>query len=349
MTASGTGLVQWLMDEGNPVVRWRTAAELGPAPAELGTLREDLLAHPDVRRWLRLLGECRRRLHHSGDSALENVGGKLYELGLRAGMEPLDAGMKPWRDRLADYSPTSLEYAGFGGGIVAAVLARLGYRDEAVTAWVRRRMRAIAPAATAMRFDIHIDPDTFGDCPAARRRHPLIDPALCGGDWELGLPLIHDVYAMSALPAGRKGDRSLRDAIVTYILDPRYQALPEGYGNVRLGPRKYYSMGWSVHLPGFRDSPPPSHDAARTVQRVELMAHFAAARKSDWFAGRLEYLDSYRTSDGTWLLPAAYLREAEGYYVLGCHMGLGENRRRRAWRQIESTFRMLKIHRLARA
>ena len=50
-----------------------------------------------------------------------------------------------------------------------------------------------------------------------------------------------------------------------------------------------------------------------------------------------------------WLLPAAHLREAEGYYVSGHHMGLGENRRRRAWREIESTFRMLTIHRLARS
>jgi len=34
------------------------------------------------------------------------------------------------------------------------------------------------------------------------------------------------------------------------------------------------------------------------------------------------------------------------YLYCGAHMGLGENRRTRRWREIESTFRMLNIKRL---
>ena len=41
------------------------------------------------------------------------------------------------------------------------------------------------------------------------------------------------------------------DTVVAYVLHPDYQALEEGYGVMRAGKRRYYSMGWSVHLPGY--------------------------------------------------------------------------------------------------
>ena len=346
---SADSLIDWLMAEGGPVIRWRTVAELGVdvSPEERVRLRSELFAHPEVLRWLDQLRRCDRRLHHGQDGALENIGGKLYELGVRAGDPEVAALLALWNRRLAEHPQSDLEFGAFGATIVAAVLARLGCRDAAVAGWIHRRLRAIAPVARARRFDIYIDIDTFGDCPPARRNHPLIDPALyAGSDWELQLPLIHDLYALSAAGVGDQAQADV-DAVIDYILDPAYQALHEGYGNLRLGPRRYYGMGWSVHLPGFPNTGGQSPDRARTLLRVELMAQFAAARRSDWFARMLAHLDSFRQADGRWRLPAEYLTEREGYYVLGYHMGLGENRRRPVWRELESTFRMLRLHRLA--
>ena len=38
----------------------------------------------------------------------------------------------------------------------------------------------------------------------------------------------------------------------------------------------------------------------------------------------------------------------EGYYLYsGSHMGLAENRRKRGWVEVESTFRMLRLKQLA--
>ena len=42
------------------------------------------------------------------------------------------------------------------------------------------------------------------------------------------------------------------DTVIAYILHPDYQALEDGYGVMRAGPRRYYSIGWSAHLPGYR-------------------------------------------------------------------------------------------------
>jgi len=35
--------------------------------------------------------------------------------------------------------------------------------------------------------------------------------------------------------------------------------------------------------------------------------------------------------------------KGKGYWILGAYMGLGENRRRRVWGELESTFWMMKI------
>ena len=83
------------------------------------------------------------------------------------------------------------------------------------------------------------------------------------------------------------------------------------------------------------------------VQRVELMAHFPSARRHHWFRDCIEHLDSFRTEDGTWLLPRHYLKEERvRYWVTGAHMGLEESRRSSRAIELESTFRLLKIRRL---
>jgi hypothetical protein len=126
---------------------------------------------------------------------------------------------------------------------------------------------------------------------------------------------------------------------VAYILDPRYQALDPGYGNIRTGPRKYFSMGWSVHLPGLCER----QAEATLLMRAEMMARFPATRKSTWLRETMETLDHFQTAEGRWKIPSKFLREGDSYYVMGCRMGLGENRRKRTSMEVESTFRMLRL------
>jgi hypothetical protein len=106
-------------------------------------------------------------------------------------------------------------------------------------------------------------------------------------------------------------------------------------------------MGWSVHVPGYTDMPPD--DPTMLVLYMELLAHFTLAVESYWFASGIEYLDSFRTAQGTWRFPRESLLEkgkSGGYYVQGYHMGLGENRRKKISLELESTFRMLRILKL---
>jgi hypothetical protein len=78
------------------------------------------------------------------------------------------------------------------------------------------------------------------------------------------------------------------------------------------------------------------------------MARFPVARKHVWGRNALRHLESFGTEEGTYLFPRKYLQESpDSYWVGGGHMGLEANRRSRRALEVESTFRMLQIKRLA--
>jgi hypothetical protein len=336
-------LKHWLLEHGGPAIRYRTATELMHESdgVDLERLTVDLLQYPMVREWLGRLAPLRSgnlfNLHGANPDAFENVCAKLCEFGIRAGMlEELDKGLLHYRRHLAQgdflgklFVVSPLNWMGYGG-------------DEAVQAYLGRRLARMFALARSGVYDIYVDHDTFGDCPAAFRKRPLVNP-----EFYDRLPGIWDIYALAHYPEVLRRDEMERwiEAVVAYVLDPRYQALDEGYGYMRSGPRRYHSMGWSLHLPGYDgfDFTRAIH-AAMFVQRVELMAHFPIARRSQWFRESLRHLEGFRTEIGTYRFPAPYLREqASGYWVQGAYMRLEQERRSRLSLETESTFRMLKI------
>jgi hypothetical protein len=200
-------------------------------------------------------------------------------------------------------------------------------------------------------YDIYADESELVGLPKAWVGKPIMKQEVMANYW---LPYIHDLYIFSHLakvipPEGN--DLRKVDDLVNYILDPRFQALREGYGYAWIKERRTcYGWGWSPHLPGYQgfDFATP-HQANGLVQRVELMAHFPSARASAWLRNCLEHLEGFRTERGTYCFPASYLVEREGYYVSGSHMGLGQSPRNQSVREVESTFRMLRISHLLRS
>jgi len=337
-------LTQWLLEHGGPAIRYRTATELvdDPAGIDLQRLTEDLLQSAAVCQWLDRIGlpGGLTALHGSPPGAFENVCAKLCELGLRAGMlDELDAKMEPFRRHLAGWDEK------WGRTLLAACLNWIGYDDEAVLACLSERLESMYGLARTGNYDIYVDQDTFGDFNNAFRKKPLINP-----DLNEPLPKIWDLYALAHWPAALRNDETQKkiDAIVAYILHPGYQALEEGYGVMRAGKRRYYSMGWSVHLPGYDRSGRSIPDYIH-VQRVELMAHFRTARSSTWFQDRVRHLHGFQTTEGTYRFPSGYLHESSsGYWVTGAYMRLEENRRVRRSLDLDSTFRICLIENLAR-
>jgi hypothetical protein len=302
-----------------------------------------------VRKWLDRIGlpGGLSALHGSRPEAFENVCAKLCELGLRAGMlDEFDEKMQPFRRHLACWNEA------WGRPLLASCLNWAGYDDEAILACLSERLESMYGLARTGNYDIYIDQDTFGDFPSAFRKRPLVNP-----DFYDHLPMIWDVYALAHWPQAPSNHESKRkiDTIVAYILHPAYQALEEGYGVMRAGKRRYYSMGWSIHLPGYAESSEtggpefdrPVHEYM-FVQRLELMVHFRVAQRSQWFQNCVRHLARFRTEQGLYRFPARYLREGSGgYWVTGAYMRLEGNRRVRRSLDLDSTFRMALIHRLS--
>jgi hypothetical protein len=274
-------LVQWLFENGGPAIRYRTVAELMGATEgiDLEQLTADVRASAMAQLWMDRLGTPGDlfSFHGSNPHAFENVCAKLCELGLRAGtMAGCEERMRLFRLRLEQGDDF------LGKPLVASCLNWAGYGgDQAIRACLARRLEGTYELARSGVYDIYVDHDTFGDCPAAFRKRPLVNP-----EYNDKLPGIWDIYALAHYPAALMNAEIARriEAVVAYILHQDYQSLHEGYGYMRAGPRRYYSIGWSVHLPGVYgfEFSRPMH-AHVLVQRLELMAHFAVARNTRWF------------------------------------------------------------------
>lgn len=333
---------QYLYDNADSIIRYEASKALGIDSAQL---RAEMIGHPQVQYWL----ECARQfiqtpvIHNSFDTCLENWMHKLLSFGVS---ESDDMQLKDINAFILDLIKSSMDkpFENFNAVIAASWLACMGYDDKAVTDIIRDRVEVIHSFVKENDYNIHISSKGYPSIPKSRAMHPFVDPRLYEtGRWKL--PTVHDIFAFANLPDELKNDPQIGskiDDIIEYILDERYQKLYRGYGLMFVPPNKYYSMGWSVHLDHFFDADVGAGQDG-VVYSMELMSRFKAARKSEWFKKTLLELDSFG-SDGLYRFPPSYLNEGKNkYYVFGGHMGLGENRKSRAYLLLESTAWMLRI------
>lgn len=128
------------------------------------------------------------------------------------------------------------------------------------------------------------------------------------------------------------------DEIISYIMDSRFQTIEDGYG-VLSDRKNYWALGW--------DSKPTNlekeYGCNPLLLKMELLSSFPEARNSRWFSQALNVTEKYVDANGIYHYPKKYLTEKDSCWILGNHMGLGENRRRKEALAIEGTFRTLNI------
>ncbi|NLA85694.1 MAG: hypothetical protein GX847_00100, partial [Clostridiales bacterium] len=155
-------------------------------------------------------------------------------------------------------------------------------------------------------------------------------------------PFIYDIVGLFKLYGlgSTEIDRKI-DAIIDYIsTDAFHHAIADGYGILISVDRKYHSQGWDPKYPGWFDVADymENNSARRLLFFAQYISKYPPARKTKWFGDLLGYLVKYKTENGTYLFPAEWLKEQQGYAVLGNHLSFGENRKKQNWREIESTF-----------
>ena len=217
-------LYDWLMANGGPAIRYRTATELmDKDETDIEILKEELLNSAMTQLWLSRIGDPGGlfSFHGSQPEAFENACIKLSELGVQAGTPVFDDKTAAIRQDFAERSTY------VGKFIVAGTLTRAGYgREQAVYDFLLERLETLYTMAKTKNFDIYIDQDTFSDFPAAFRKRPLLNP-----DYNGMLPSIYDMLALAFWPADLKNAdiQHKINTIVEYALHPAYQDFNDGY------------------------------------------------------------------------------------------------------------------------
>lgn len=347
-------LENWLFQKGNAVVRYRIVNEIckNNILANISELKEELLASNEVKTWLSYFNPSEvdlKNYHGSINTCFENYMNKLVNLGLHAGIKELDEKTLPLRSWFTNMTQKNEDkWDTFAMIIFAASFLRAGYRDEAIITFLNKRLPFVYDFTKLSCYDLYDSAEKYKGIPLAFKEKPIIKPNLYNNGM-YRYPLIFDIYGFaSMMDSCNSNDVDKITNIIDYILSKEYQALPSGYGILAAPGGKYYNMGWDVKLPCFNTLFTESDKCgALLLQRLELMAHFNNAVKSQWFVSAVSYLETFKTVDGTYILPKQFLIEKEGYWVSGMHMGLGENRKQRLANEIESTFWILKIKNIA--
>ncbi|MDP8204623.1 MAG: hypothetical protein P9L95_08850, partial [Candidatus Tenebribacter mawsonii] len=229
----------------------------------------------------------------------------------------------------------------FYENLIASFLSASGFKDlEPVNTFIRDRIQMIYDFTKDNNFSIFVDKANYKGISSAFDDHPLIDPELYL-DGKFKLPWVHDLLTFSALY--NEFPKEI-DHIISYILNEEYQKLPEGYGIVMAGVKRYTVLGWNVWLPGFSGFDIDEFHLQNLITRMILMSPFKVARESKWYKNCLKHLEQFKQKNGTYLFPKEYLKEKNNsYFITGSHMGLGENRRSKDGLALESTFWMLKL------
>jgi hypothetical protein len=231
-------------------------------------------------------------------------------------------------------------WEGFSELLLAGFLAYAGYSDTTpVKTMTLERLRK------AHWFVENID---FDDFYIKETKKEWLVKSQFYQDVEYGLPFVHDIrgFASSQWIFRNEEHRRIAEQVVGMILSPEYQNLRNGYGYMKYENR-YYAIGWSVHPPNYH-APAGDLEMSRLLLSLELLAPFEAARHSAWFRESMSLLENQRTREGHYRFPRKWLPERQsGYWVGGHYMALEDDRRRQSAIDYESTFRVLKIKRLA--
>jgi hypothetical protein len=326
-------LIEWLLDNAAPVIRYKTLLEMKNdcSEAQMQDALSAVVELPQSQKRLELLENLDYvKTHGSPKIYLENTLPMLNDFGLYYGIDEFNSATKDI------YEIVDIVTADDYDKLIAyPFLLRSRFPIDSLLDYVIERINTIYDFTRRMDFDIYDDIANYTSVPESFRDRPMIKPEV-----DSHLPMIYDIVAMEAVYDCVAPEVQAKiDNIIEYVISPDYDVVEFMYGIRCASPRKYYAKGWDCKKP-FNDNQDYSNP---NLHRLLLYSAFPAVVKSAWFQKALDYLSQYKTTSGTYIFPKEYLPEVDGNWVLGVRMSLGENRRKKHWDEIESTFYMLKL------
>lgn len=334
--------VEFLMKEGNVAIKYRVRRDICKATdaVEYFKLRQELENSVRAKKLLECL-KSRKEYHGATLQAVENSLNMLIDMGFTygTGFELFDVTVRTLaqevqRRKLAEnhvlrYLPDI---------VVIPFLLRAGLRDAWMIEFVKERIDIIYSFVKQKRYDIYDNINVYKGIPKNFRERSIIWPNLYENG-QIRLPLEYDVYGMACLYIElSQCYKDKIDMIISYIMDERFLQIQDTYGILSDG-KHYWALGWNPK--------PTDLDEMKGVSplllKMELLSSFTIASQTKWFSQALEFMKTYEDDKGIYHYPAKYLTEKDSCWILGNHMGLGENRRRKNALELEGTFRTLII------
>jgi hypothetical protein len=361
-------ICSWLLDNADAPIRYRTARELLQDGAAARKIEPELFDNSAVKAWLKNLKpqtppQYREMEHGSFDFLLENALPKVVRLGLHGGMPQVRDALGYYIDRMHNLGAMDF-YIGktdtdnityrkgkyFCAILTANMISLAGIEDEPTLGFMLGSLDELYRFADKKIYDIYLDEPRRKKLTKVpknwKNTEYFIKPELLA-EYGFSYPLIYDVMGLHRL-------YSLKDpavdakisGVIDYITSDEFHAkISSGYGILVEADGRYHGMGWDPKYPGWFDLPGyMEHDSVpKLLFFAEYISKYPSATKTKWFRELLCNLEKYRTESGTYLFPAEWLGESQGYAVGGHHMSLGENRHNnkrngKNWREIESTF-----------
>lgn len=222
--------------------------------------------------------------------------------------------------------------------VMIPFLLRAGIREDWMTKFIKDRIDVIYSFVKQGNYDIYDDTKIYKAIPKNFRGRPIIRPELYA-DGQIQLPLEYDIYGFASVYTELSKEYENRiDEIITYIMDQDFQQVAGGYG-VLTNKKNYWALGWEPKLTDLERE----YCYNPLLLKMELLSNFQVAAKNEWFLQALNLVEKYKDDKGLYHYPKNYLTEKDSCWILGNHMGVGENRRNKNALVYEGTFRTLMI------
>jgi len=335
-------VIDFLLDKSDIAIRYRVKRDLceNTDINELCKLQNELIHSERV---IHLLECLRNHKEYHGATlyAVENSLNMLVDMGLdyAKGFHEFDDIVQSIADEAKNRSIDNHHVLGYLSHIVVVpALLRAGMREDWLIEFLKERIDNIYDFIKRKDYDIYDDITKYKGIPQNFRNRPIIRPYLYESG-KIKLPLEYDLYGFASLMNELSSEYQNKvSEIISYILDDKFCFMEDGYG-ILSDKKNYWAMGWD---------PKPTDLSKRyrynpLLLKMDLMSSFPVATNSKWFKKALHVLNQYVDENGIYHYPKNYLTEKDSCWILGNHMGLGENRRKKQALMIEGTCRTLLI------
>jgi len=333
---------EWLLENGDTPVRYRVLRELFEDKIAAKKIENELINHNEVQKWLINLRNENPPAgwyyeHGSFDVCLENALPKLVQLGLHGGLQVLDKAAEFYLSRYnsTDFRWISVNMFNYSGIIM----------DE-LTKIALDQLDRINRFTQKKTYDFYISENEralLKKVPKNWKNSNFIKPEISYAQ-DFDYPYIYDLLGLFRLYDLKNTtiDKKINDIIDYISVDEFHLKVQDCYGILIAGKDKYYGQGWDPKYPGWFDAVNyiENVNAPKLLFFTQIIVKYPSAVKTKWFYELIKYLETYKTNTGTYIFPKEWLKETQGYAVMGHHLSFGENRRKKNWCEIESTIYM---------